>query len=195
MWVKHSICTTIKVIHGSDTLIAKRLWTKQLVGETTVILFNLVQLLCHAAGANRHQKYEWMSYSSRSSTLIVIVNYGFCVKFPLPSIDINQKMFPEKVVFSWDCSQVVTWLSQVVTGLPRCHSGFLHQGCQMAWVRISQFQARKKPKRKLKKAKKDTKRAKKHKLNLIVKNLEHIIIAVECQSDVHLIMDSTYMQT
>ena len=63
----------------------------------------------------------------------------------------------------------------------------------MAWVRISQFQARKKPKRKLKKAKKDTKRAKKHKLNLIVKNLEHIIIAVECQSDVHLIMDSTYM--
>ena len=62
----------------------------------------------------------------------------------------------------------------------------LKQGYQMAWVRISQFQARKKPKRKLKKAKK-------HKLNLIVKNLEHIIIAVECQSDVHLIMDSTYM--
>ena len=43
------------------------------------------------SGANRHQKYEWMSYSSRSSTLIVIVNYGFCVKFPLPTIDINQK--------------------------------------------------------------------------------------------------------
>ena len=41
--------------------------------------------------------------------------------------------------------------------------------------------------------KKKPKRAKKHKFNVIVKNLEHIIIAVECQSDVHLIMDSTYM--
>ena len=50
----------------------------------------------------------------------------------------------------------------------------LYQDCQMAWVRISQFPARKKPK----------KEGKKQKLNLIVKNLEHIIIAVKYQSDV-----------
>ena len=55
----------------------------------------------------------------------------------------------------------------------------------MACIRISQFQARKKANKAKKKTKKSyTKKPKKYKLNLIVKNLEHVIIAVKCQSDV-----------
>ena len=56
----------------------------------------------------------------------------------------------------------------------------------MTWVRISQFQARKQSQNAKKKTEKKAKKEpKQHELNLIVKNLEHIIIAVKCQSDVH----------
>ena len=60
------------------------------------------------------------------------------------------------------------------------------QGCQVAWVRNPNkpISSQKKPK-KSKKTEKSQKEPKKHKHNLVVKNLEHIIIAVKCQSDVH----------